>query len=154
MLNLFMILSLPASTLLQLHLFCHGHLYLSVQISFCIIPMSCLYAYLLPCVMYVLCFSVSLFCLCPAVHRMCHVTIQWHVPRGTSRQRVRAFLFEPTYTSTCIIMSTDGQGNWTDRGCNLTAVSRKNRTVTCSCNHLTNFALLAVRNAKVLYVVH
>jgi len=111
------------------------------------------------CILVTLCdvrivFSVSLFYLFPAVHRMCHMTIQWHAPHGTSQQRVRALLFEPTYTSTCSIMSTDGRGNWTDRGCNLTAVSRKNRTVTCSCNHFTNFALLAVRNAKVLYAVH
>ena len=44
-------------------------------------------------------------------------------------------------------MFVDGRGNWTERGCNLTGISEEASTVTCSCNHLTNFAILVVRNA-------
>lgn len=41
------------------------------------------------------------------------------------------------------ILYTDGFGNWTDRGCN-TTLNRDSGTVTCQCNHLTNFAALVV----------
>lgn len=41
------------------------------------------------------------------------------------------------------MLHTDGRGNWTSKGCsNQTDGSGGN--VTCSCNHLTNFAVLVV----------
>ena len=38
----------------------------------------------------------------------------------------------------------DGRGNWSIDGCTTTVDPDTNDTVTCSCNHLTNFACLVV----------
>ena len=47
------------------------------------------------------------------------------------------------------VLHTDGRGNWTSKGCsNQTDGSGGN--VTCSCNHLTNFAVLVVSRATAL----
>ena len=47
------------------------------------------------------------------------------------------------------MLYTDGRGNWTSKGCsNQTDGSGGN--VTCSCNHLTNFAVLMVSSAAAL----
>ena len=45
---------------------------------------------------------------------------------------------------------SDGRGNWSTFGCNLTSVEEEGETgiATCSCNHLTNFAILVVRPAE------
>ena len=37
-----------------------------------------------------------------------------------------------------------GRGNWTSEGC-VAVYSESNDTVQCHCNHLTNFAILVVR---------
>ena len=42
----------------------------------------------------------------------------------------------------------DGNGNWTNSGC-LTSDLSLDGVVTCSCNHLTNFALLVVSYSTV-----
>ena len=41
-----------------------------------------------------------------------------------------------------LIFFTGGFGNWLDRGC--WVMDETNQTVTCGCDHLTNFAILLV----------
>ena len=59
----------------------------------------------------------------------------WHGVIPTSY-----FIFNDFYTC-----NSDGLGNWSSAGCSLIAVDEDNKTATCSCNHLTNFAILVVR---------
>ncbi len=40
-------------------------------------------------------------------------------------------------------------GNWSDFGCRLRSFNTLNQTVTCECDHLTNFAILLVSGVRV-----
>lgn len=75
------------------------------------------------------------------------MTILWPVSHGTSQQMVHTYILEiPQYIMyNQLLVLTDHRGNWTETGCNLTALNEENGTATCSCNHLTNFAVLVVR---------
>ena len=49
--------------------------------------------------------------------------------------------------STCC---SDGLGDWSSNGCRLVRDNATEDSVTCECNHLTNFALLLVRDIPVI----
>lgn len=46
----------------------------------------------------------------------------------------------------------DGVGDWSDNGCTLSDV--REDSITCSCNHLTNFAVLIVSVSKVIELIN
>ncbi len=46
--------------------------------------------------------------------------------------------------NSCLFFRNSKGGGWSTDGCRL--ASRKNGTVTCECNHLTNFAVLMDRS--------
>ena len=46
---------------------------------------------------------------------------------------------------------TDKYGNWSNQGCNETAIN--STLVICECNHLTSFAILLVSNIKTMYII-
>ena len=44
-----------------------------------------------------------------------------------------------------VVQLTDGRGDWSTDGCNLTGYNETTDVVGCECDHLTNFACLVVR---------
>ena len=52
------------------------------------------------------------------------------------------------YYSINFLNFIDGRGNWSIDGCTTTVDPDTNDIVTCSCNHLTNFACLVVRGSN------
>ena len=64
---------------------------------------------------------------------------------GTSTQPVRCdnrlvYIVDDAYHS-------DGQGDWSTDGCNMTEYNQTTDVVGCECNHLTNFACLVVKTS-------
>jgi len=64
------------------------------------------------------------------------------------------------YEPVCVSWDFDGvvdpgtnvtRGNWTDNGCMLTSTDNDSGVFVCSCNHLTNFAVLVVSCIQLSY---
>ena len=70
------------------------------------------------------------------VHPLCNL---WNNDRLA---RVQYIILLPTHSHLL-----GGHGNWTSEGCQAVD-SNDDNTVRCHCNHLTNFAILVVREFK------